>query len=99
MLRDFGARYIELIIRADKPKIVDSILAAKMIPSALFPAFQIKDNQRYDFVVFSKSYEVFDFQNIKLKGLNQKFLEEYYEAWKRISLNPKMLDGQNESDF
>lgn len=92
LLRDNGARYIEMIVRADKPKIVDSILRAKMIPSAFFPALQLKDGKRWDFVVFSRSFEIFDFQNVRLKGLNQKYLEEYFKAWKSIHLNPQMLD-------
>jgi len=92
MLRDHGARYIEMILRADKPKIIDSVLRAKMIPSAFFPAFQLKDGQRWDFFVFSRSFEVFDFQNVRLKGHNQRYLEEYFKAWQRIALNPKMLD-------
>lgn len=92
ILRDYGARYIEMILRADKPKVIDSVLRAKMIPSAIFPAFQLKDGKRWDFIVFSRSFEVFDFQNVKLKGLNQRYLEAYFTAWKRISLNPKMLD-------
>src|SRR5690606_23401099 len=32
LLRDAGARYIEIIARADRPKIIESILRAKFIP-------------------------------------------------------------------
>lgn len=92
LLRDNGARYIEMIVRADKPKILESVMRAKMIPSAFFPALQLKEGQRWDFIVFSRSFEIFDFQNIKLKGLNQRYLEEYFKAWKRIHLTPQMLD-------
>lgn len=92
LLRDYGARYIEMIVRADKPKIVDSIMRAKMIPSAFFPALQLKNGQRWDFIVFSRSFEIFDFQNVRLQGLNQRYLEEYFKAWKSIHLNPQMLD-------
>jgi hypothetical protein len=35
---------------------------------------------------------VFDFQNVKLKGLNQVYLEEYFKAWKTMALNPKLLE-------
>jgi RimJ/RimL family protein N-acetyltransferase len=91
LLRDAGARYIEVIVRADRPKILDSILKAKFIPCGFFPAFQLVGEKRYDFVVFSRSFEIFDFQNVKLKGLNQVYLEEYFKAWKRMSLNPKLL--------
>jgi len=91
LLRDAGARYIEVIVRADRPKILESIMKAKFIPCAIFPAFQMVNNKRYDFLVLSRSFEIFDFQNVKLKGLNQVYLEEYFKAWKRTSLNPKLL--------
>lgn len=91
LLRDAGARYIEVIVRADRPKILESILRAKFIPCGFFPAFQMVGTRRHDFLVFSRSFEIFDFQNVKLKGLNQVYLEEYYNAWKRMSLNPKLL--------
>lgn len=93
LLRDAGARYIEVIVRADRPKILESILRAKFIPCGFFPAFQLIGDKRYDFLVFSRSFEIFDFQNVKLKGLNQVYLEEYFKAWKRMSLNPKLLQS------
>jgi RimJ/RimL family protein N-acetyltransferase len=91
LLREAGARYIEVIVRADRPKILESILRAKFIPCGFFPAFQKIGNRRHDFLVFSRSFEIFDFQNVKLKGMNQVYLEEYFKAWKRMSLNPKLL--------
>ncbi len=91
LLRDHQARYVEILVRADKPKIIESILKAKFIPSAFFPAFQLHQGKRYDYVVMNKTFEVFDFQNIRLKGLNQKYLEEYFNHWKQSSLTPKML--------
>ncbi len=91
LLRDAGARYIEVIVRADKPKILESIMKAKFIPCGFFPAFQKIGDKRHDFLVFSRSFEIFDFQNVKLKGQNQIYLEEYFKAWKRMSLNPKLL--------
>lgn len=92
LLRDAGARYIEVIIRADRPKIIESIMKAKFIPCGFFPAFQKVNDQRHDFLVLSRSFEVFDFQNVKLKGLNQVYLEEYFKAWKTMALNPKLLE-------
>lgn len=91
LLRDAGARYIEVIVRADRPKILESIIKAKFIPCGFFPAFQKIGDKRHDFLVFSRSFEIFDFQNVKLKGKNQIYLEEYFKAWKRMSLNPKLL--------
>ncbi len=92
LLRGVGARYIEVIVRSDRPKILESVMRAKFIPCAFFPAFQLIGDKRYDFAVFSRSFEIFDFQNVKLKGMNQVYLEEYFKAWKRKALNPKLLN-------
>ena len=99
LLREKGARYVEALIRTDKPKVIDSILKAKFIPSAFFPAFQLSQGKRHDYVVMSKTFEIFDFQNIKLKGLNQKYLQEYFNLWKQTSLNPKLLDSFHTPTF
>ncbi len=93
LLRDNGARYIEAIVRADRPKILESLMKAKFIGCGFFPAFQKVGDQRFDFVVFSRSYEIFDFQNVKLKGVNQVFLEQYYRAWRKVALTPKLMDS------
>lgn len=92
LLREAGARYIEVIVRADKPKVLESMMRAKFIPCGFFPAFQLINEKRYDFVLFSRSFEIFDFQNVKLKGLNQVYLEEYFKAWQKMSLTPKLLN-------
>lgn len=90
-LADHGARYLEIIIRADQNDFVDKTLKAKFIPSAYFPAFQLIEGLRYDFVVFSRSFEIFDFHNMELKGKNREFLQLYFEQWERIALNPKII--------
>jgi hypothetical protein len=64
LLRDAGARYIEAIVRADRPKILESLIKAKFIGCGFFPAFQKVGDQRFDFVVFSRSFEIFDFPSL-----------------------------------
>jgi RimJ/RimL family protein N-acetyltransferase len=92
MLKNHGARYVEIIVRSDRLDVIGSVLKAKFIPCAFVPAFQeAKDETRYDFTVFSRCYEIFDFQNMELKGVNQKFLQLYFEHWERIALNPKII--------
>jgi len=92
LLHRRGVRYIETIARADKLKTVEGILQAGFIPCAYFPAFQLHDKMRYDYVVLSKTFEIFDFRNIKLTGTNQKFLREYYRNWRDIFLGPNLMD-------
>lgn len=91
MLRTLNVRYIETIVRADKTDQIDKMLKAKFIPCAYFPAFQLLQDKRFDFVVFSRSFEVFDFSNIELHGRYKEYLEFYFEMWKEISLKPKLI--------
>jgi hypothetical protein len=92
-LRDRGARYIEMGIAASRPKIVDSILKAKFIPCAFFPAFEYKDGERIDYVVMSRSFENLDFQSLQFRGLNRDLLECYFANWKEMTLPPKSVSG------
>ncbi len=91
LLRDRGVRYIEMIIRANRLNIVDKIINSKFIPCGYFPAFQLSEGKRYDYVVFSRSFEVFDFNNIELTGVNQTFLQEYVKMWEEISIGSKFI--------
>ena len=87
ILRKKGVRYIELLVRANRLNIIEKFIQAKFIPSGYFPAFQLERGKRYDYVVFSKSFEILDFNNIKPKGLNKLYLKEYISLWEEIYLN------------
>lgn len=91
LLRSRGVRYVELILTAKYPKVLNSVIAAKFIPCAFFPALQLENGQRYDYYLLSRSFEIFDFKNIQLSGTNLKFLQEYYRFWKEMALNPQLL--------
>jgi hypothetical protein len=92
LLRRRGVRYIETIARADKLRTVEGILRAGFVPCAYFPAFQLHDGLRYDYVVLSKTFEVLDFRDLKLAGKNREFLQEYYKNWREIFLGPLLLE-------
>lgn len=95
MLRDLGVRYIEMIVRANRINIIDKIIKAKFIPCGYVPAFQRDelDGRRYDYVVFSRSFEVLDFNNIELEGVSAKLLQEYVKTWSEISLGKHIIQG------
>lgn len=96
LLRNQNVRYIETIVRADNLGHIDNLIKAKFIPCAYFPAFQLVNETRYDFVVFSRSFEIFDFSNIQLEGLYKDYLNFYYQSWKNSSLNPKLIQESDE---
>lgn len=89
ILRDRGVRYIELIVRANRLNIITKFLKAKYLPCGYFPAFQKLGDLRYDYVVFSRSFEILDFNNIELEGHNKEYLEEYIKAWEETFLGKK----------
>ncbi|MGK5081993.1 hypothetical protein WDW37_01715 [Bdellovibrionota bacterium FG-1] len=93
LLRDRGVRYIETIVRADQLETVDHIINAGFIPSAYFPAFQVQGQYRYDYSVFSKTFEILDFSGIELAGVNKKYLLHYFEKWKE-----RILDSVNQEE-
>lgn len=90
ILRDGGARYIEMGIEASRPKIVESFLRAKFVPCAFFPAFQKEGSTRVDYVVLSRTFENLDFQSLQFRGLNQKFIEEYFRNWRDMAMPPRL---------
>lgn len=96
IVRGLGVRYLETIVRADNLGHIDNLLKAKFIPCAYFPAFQLINETRFDFVVFSRSFEIFDFSNIQLEGLYKDYLNLYYKSWKNSSLNPKLIKEEDE---
>ncbi len=90
LLRKIGVRYLEVMIRPDKTKIVERVLHARFIPCAYFPAFQLNNGLRYDFVIFSRTFEIPDFHNIHLTGKNMTYLEEYLLNLKQYFLEPHL---------
>ena len=68
LLHDMGARYLEFIMRADEIDNLDAALSAEFIPSAYFPAMHCKKKRRYDFVAFSRSFDILNFRILRLEG-------------------------------
>ncbi len=86
ILRDRGIRYIEIILRANRLNIIDKILKAKFLPCGYVPAFQLEGGKRYDYVVFSRSFEVLDFNNLELTGSSAQYLKNYITSWEKTFL-------------
>jgi hypothetical protein len=86
VLHEIGARYIELILRADDLKTIDTVIKTEFIPCAYFPAMYLSEKMRYDFVVFSRSFEILNFKNMKLDGVNKQYLLQYFNLWKETSI-------------
>lgn len=96
MLRDQGVRYVEMIVRANRLNIIDKVIQSRFIPCGYVPALQqAEDNSRYDYVVLSRSFEILDFNNIELTGVNELYLKEYIKIWEEIALGKKFIPDES----
>jgi hypothetical protein len=74
--------YVEVIIDAYSPHIQRDALDARFIPSAYFPCAKRMGNRRYDCIVFSRTFDILDFRNVKIISLYKNFLREYLKLWR-----------------
>ncbi|MDD5208597.1 MAG: GNAT family N-acetyltransferase [Elusimicrobiales bacterium] len=79
---EMGMAYVEVIIDAYSPAIQRDALDARFIPSAYFPCAKRMGGKRYDCVIFSRTFEVLDFRNVKIISLYKNFLREYLKLWR-----------------
>jgi RimJ/RimL family protein N-acetyltransferase len=74
--------YVEVIIEAYSPELQRDALDARFIPSAYFPCAKRMEDKRYDCVVFSRTFDILDFRNVKIISLYKNFLNEYLKLWR-----------------
>lgn len=74
--------YVEVIIDAYSPAIQREALDARFIPTAYFPCAKRMGGKRYDCVVFSRTFDILDFRNVKIISLYKNFLREYLKLWR-----------------
>jgi RimJ/RimL family protein N-acetyltransferase len=74
--------YVEVIIDAYSPSIQRDSLDARFIPSAYFPCAKRMGGKRYDCIVFSRTFDILDFRNVKIISLYKNFLREYLKLWR-----------------
>jgi RimJ/RimL family protein N-acetyltransferase len=74
--------YVEVIIDAYSPAIQRDALDARFIPTAYFPCGKRMGGKRYDCIVFSRTFDILDFRNVKIISLYKNFLREYLKLWR-----------------
>ncbi len=80
--REFGFKYIELLVSAFEPHAQRAAFEAGFLPCAYFPAMKpALRNKREDYIVFSRSYERLDFTNIELTGSARLYLDAFMKCW------------------
>lgn len=80
-LSDMNMSYVEVILDAYTPHLQREAMDARYIPSAYFPCIKKSGSKRYDCIVFSRTFEVLDFRNVRLISLYKNFLQEYLKLW------------------
>lgn len=81
-LNEMNMSYIEIILDAYTPQLQREALDARYIPSGYFPCIKKSGGKRRDCIVFSRTFEVLDFRNVKLIPLYKSFLREYLALWR-----------------
>ena len=81
-LSQMDMAYVEVIIDSYSPELQRDALDARFIPSAYFPCAKRMIGRRYDCIVFSRTFDILDFRNVKIISLYKNFLREYLKLWR-----------------
>jgi RimJ/RimL family protein N-acetyltransferase len=81
-MRDLDMAYLEILFDAYTPELQRAAIDARFIPSGYFVAGKYENEARYDCIVFSRTFDVLDFRNVKLSSIYREFLKEYLKLWR-----------------
>jgi RimJ/RimL family protein N-acetyltransferase len=81
-MRDLDMAYLEILFDAYTPELQRAAIDARFIPSGYFVAGKYDNGTRYDCIVFSRTFDVLDFRNVKLSSIYRNFLKEYLKLWR-----------------
>jgi RimJ/RimL family protein N-acetyltransferase len=92
-LNEMNMVYIEIILDAYTPQLQREAIDARYIPSAYFPCMKkAGGGRRSDCIIFSRTFEVLDFRNVKLLSLYKNFLREYLTLWREHYIESAFRD-------
>jgi len=81
-MRDLDMAYLEILFDAYTPELQRAAIDARFIPSGYFVAGKYDNGTRYDCIIFSRTFDVLDFRNVKLSSIYKEFLKEYLKLWR-----------------
>ena len=81
-VNELGMSYVEVIVDSYSPAEQREAIDARFIPSAYFPCAKRMEDKRYDCIVFSRTFDILDFRNVKLAPLYKSILNEYLKLWR-----------------
>lgn len=81
-IEEMNMAYLEILFDAYTPSLHRSAIDARFIPSGYFPAAKLSNGIRYDCIIFSRTFDILDFRNVRLSSLYKNFLKEYIKLWR-----------------
>jgi hypothetical protein len=81
-MQEINMSYVEILFDAYSPELQRSAIDARFIPSGYFIAAKLNGGERRDCIVFSRTFDILDFSNVKLSSLYRNFLREYIKLWR-----------------
>ncbi|MDD2715168.1 MAG: hypothetical protein PHW04_04665 [Candidatus Wallbacteria bacterium] len=82
--------YIELLVSGYDIKQQKSSLDAGFLPCAYYPAFDLADGERLDFIVCAYSSRELNFSNVKLFETDRQFIDAYLQNTPYKNILPKI---------
>ncbi|OGS59915.1 MAG: hypothetical protein A3J79_04170 [Elusimicrobia bacterium RIFOXYB2_FULL_62_6] len=81
-LNEMRMSYIEVILDAYSPQLQREAMDARFIPSGYYPCMKKAGGRQHDCIVFSRTFEILDFRNVRILSLYKNFLREYLKLWR-----------------
>ncbi len=81
-MHELEMAYLEILFDAYTPHLHRSAIDARFIPSGYFPSAKLVNGKRYDCIIFSRTFDILDFRNVRLTSLYKNFLKEYLKLWR-----------------
>jgi len=82
--------YIELLVSAYNTIHQQAAVDSGFLPCAYYPAFNIENNERIDYIVCAYSSRDLDFSNVKLFETDRKFIDAYLTNTKYKNILPRI---------
>lgn len=81
-LRDFGASYIETLVRLDWDLAIEYLLRNQFLPSAIYPALRKGDDGKfYDYLILSRTMQPLDFSEMNVDHSFKPYIDQYVDQW------------------
>jgi len=86
-IKNLGGAYVEVLIEVDRHESLATLLRARFLPSAFYPAMREADGVTYDYVVMTRSTEPLDFRGMSIDQAFKPYVDQYVAVWKEMHLD------------